>query len=283
MMKNPPYHIKDAEDFEPLYTPKESILEDCLRKEAERVAHQENLMNRVVYDAIDPSPYSCTITPIEGEIAPFYQPQTEDDYTLVFESRFESGNLRRAIQVYEFEYDLILKPDYNTRGNIQWYYFRVSNVRANKQYRFNIINLMKPDSLYNHGMRPLLYSDADAKKYGKGWQRHGNDVCYYQNSMKRKNSGYYYTLTWTATFKYDHDTVYFAHCYPYTYTDLCRYLDQLESDPKKKNRMKRRTMCQTLAKNNVDMLIVTSFNSDAESAKHKKAVILSSRVHPGET
>lgn len=176
MMKNPPYHIKDAEDFEPLYTPKESILEDCLRREAERVAHQENLMNRVVYDAIDASPYASTVEPKEGEVAPFYTPQTEDDYTLVFESRFESGNLRRAIQVYEFEYDLILKPDYNTRGNNQWFYFRVSNIRTNKLYRFNIINLMKPDSLYNHGMRPLMYSETEAKKYGKGWQRHGNDV-----------------------------------------------------------------------------------------------------------
>jgi hypothetical protein len=49
-------------------------------------------------------------------LAPYYQPNFKNDHTLVFESRFESGNLRRAIQVYEFEYDLILKPDYNTRG-----------------------------------------------------------------------------------------------------------------------------------------------------------------------
>ena len=47
----------------------------------------------------------------------FYVPKTKTDYTLCFESRFESGNLRRAIQVYEFEYDLILKPDYNTKVN----------------------------------------------------------------------------------------------------------------------------------------------------------------------
>lgn len=39
MMKNPPFHIKDAEEFEPLYTPRDNILEDCLRWEAERVAH----------------------------------------------------------------------------------------------------------------------------------------------------------------------------------------------------------------------------------------------------
>ena len=55
-MKNGPKHILDAEDLEPLYTPQENILEECLRREAERVAHQENLMNRVVYDSIDAAP-----------------------------------------------------------------------------------------------------------------------------------------------------------------------------------------------------------------------------------
>ena len=142
---------------------------------------------------------------------------------------------------------------------------------------------MKPDSLYNHGMRPLMYSDVEAKKFGKGWTRAGNDICYYQNSMKRKNAGYYYTLTFSATFKHDGDTIYFAHCYPYTYTDLCRYLNQLEADPKKKNRMRRRPLCQTLAGNNCDMLIITTFNSDPEAIKNRKGVVISSRVHPGET
>ena len=74
MMKNPPFHIKDAGEFEPLYTPRDNILEDCLRREAERVAHQENHMNRVVYDCIDPSPYTAGNPPEvkEGELPPFY-------------------------------------------------------------------------------------------------------------------------------------------------------------------------------------------------------------------
>ena len=35
LMKNPPVHIKDASDFEPLYPPQEFILEESLRREAE--------------------------------------------------------------------------------------------------------------------------------------------------------------------------------------------------------------------------------------------------------
>ena len=73
-------------------------------------------MHRVVYDCIDPSAYQQAPDPNmkEGELPLFYVKQHDEDFTLYFESRFESGNLRRAIQVYEFEYDLILKPDYNT-------------------------------------------------------------------------------------------------------------------------------------------------------------------------
>jgi hypothetical protein len=64
-------------------------------------------------------------------------------YPLVFESRMESGNLRRAIQVYPHEYDLILRPDINTRGHTQWFYFSISNTRRNVPYKLNIINLVK--------------------------------------------------------------------------------------------------------------------------------------------
>lgn len=92
-------------------------------------------------------------------------------------------------------------------------------------------------------MRPLIYSETEARRSGRGWVRGGGDICYYQNAMKRKNAGYYYTLTWSITFEHDNDVMYFAHSYPYTYTDLCRYLDKLEADPKRKNRMRRKPLC----------------------------------------
>ncbi|KAJ1469575.1 hypothetical protein T484DRAFT_1851171 [Baffinella frigidus] len=98
----------------------------------------------------------------EGQLRQYYEVTSPDDDTLVFESRFESGNLRRAIQIYPDEYDLILRPDINTRGHTQWcyfrvskrghtqwYYFGVSNMRKGRRYKFNVINMMKPDSVYN--------------------------------------------------------------------------------------------------------------------------------------
>lgn len=54
------------------------------------------------------------------KLNPYYQPSSQSemstDDTLLFESRFESGNLRRAMQVDRYEYDLILKTDYGTNN-----------------------------------------------------------------------------------------------------------------------------------------------------------------------
>jgi len=38
---------------------------------------------------------------------------------------------------------------------------------------------MKPDSNYNQGMRPLIYSVKEAEKYEHGWHRDGVNIAYY--------------------------------------------------------------------------------------------------------
>jgi hypothetical protein len=47
--------------------------------------------------------------------------------SLVFDSHFECGNLDMVYQVKDFEYDLFMRVDSNTRGHHQWFYFTVSN------------------------------------------------------------------------------------------------------------------------------------------------------------
>ena len=108
--------------------------------------------------------------------------------------------------MYEYEYDLILRPDINTRGHTQWYYFRIENMIPGRMYKFNVINLTKPDSLYNYGMRPLIYSEKEAGLDGTGWQRRGEDICYYQNHIKRRQ-GSYYSLTFKLHCKSADDIV----------------------------------------------------------------------------
>ena len=108
---------------------------------------------------------------------------------LVFESRFEGGNLRRAVQIWDHEYDLILKADVNTNGHNQWFYFSVRNMVPGVPYKFNIINLTKSASLFGSGMRPLMYSATEARTNRTGWFRFGRDVAYYGNHLRRQTGG----------------------------------------------------------------------------------------------
>lgn len=63
------------------------------------------------------------------------QPYALDPDDLIFESRFESGNLARVVKVTQNYYELYLRPDMYTNRHTQWFYFRVKNTRQKQQYR----------------------------------------------------------------------------------------------------------------------------------------------------
>lgn len=83
------------------------------------------------------------------------------------------------------------------------------------------------------------------------------------SSQQPSNDGYgscYNCLTFEYTAKHDMDTVYFAHCYPYTYTDLLKFESQTCTF-ENKDKVRKTVLCKSLAGNDVDMLIVTNFAS----------------------
>jgi len=216
----------------------------------------------------------------------YYQLKDHDDSTLLFESRFESGNLMRAIKIGEHDYQLWLRFDMYTSKHTQWYYFMVRNAKPDIQYRFTIMNFIKPGSLYNDGMRPLMYSELNAENKGIGWVRTGTKIKYYKNDIGFSYNGkerFYYSLTWTCSFPNKNDTYYFAHCYPYTYSNLQDYLGMLASDPVRSMCFKQRVLCRTLAGNYVYVLTITAPAKRRNEAEAKKAIVITARVHPGET
>ncbi len=277
------------------------------------------------------------------------------------------------------EYTLWCNKDINTSGNIQWYNFAVitppdmstvkqvnsqeqkenprnaspntsqteacSHVTYPLKVRFQIVNMMKKDALYNYGMRPTVMccpapgsngntstntgtnssdpmaspstvgsppapatptTSLDTGAYGE-WRHLGEDICYYRNGLvnetidslgvpaaqslsehmssgpaidpnsadgtsasasmsnsaassgkKKKRVKHFYTLAFTYIFMRPGDTVYFAHCYPYTYTDLQVYLHSLEKSEKYNAILQRRLLCNTIAGNRCDLLTITA-------------------------
>lgn len=201
-------------------------------------------------------------------------------------------------------------------------------------------------------MRPLMYSDIDAKESKIGWQRCGENIAYFKNdenayvsnvktfqffnflhfffssffdvdfyainishvlniilliacqfSSTNEDDDSTYTLTFNIEFPHDNDTVYFAHTYPYTYSDLqvifnkilCvrfivsvamifsmieflyfifdyiifqkDYLMTIQKHPIKSKFCKLRLLCRSLAGNNVYCLTVTAPVADDEITK----------------
>lgn len=72
----------------------------------------------------------------------------DNDNTLIFESRFESGNLLAACRLKENDYQLLLQCDTNTVGYTKWFYFQVTNTRKGK-VKLSIINQVSIIIIYS--------------------------------------------------------------------------------------------------------------------------------------
>lgn len=251
-------------------------------------------------------------------ISEYTFPSPEDDVTLVFNSKFESGNLKKAIKMSDYEYKLLLNSDTNTYGQNHWYYFTVFNPRKSP-ITFQIINMLKFDDLYKAGLQPAIFSQKYCEKTGTRWHRDGSKIDYFMNSDSLPGKPYY-TLSFTYDFRYCKDLVHFAYSIPYTYTDLSRYLYFIKE--KYENIARVDPLCTSLAGNTCEMLTITeniktykSFEDEthewgissagrrmmrnklkrkrnqaklvgkkvSDEHEEKFGVVLTSRVHSGET
>ncbi|TKR93062.1 hypothetical protein L596_007594 [Steinernema carpocapsae] len=239
---------------------------------------------------------------------------------LCFESRFESGNLRKAYQIGPKEnnhYELVLSPDIGTnKHHFQWFYFEVSNVRKSVEYTFDIINLHKVTSMFSKGMQPVIFSTANFNKDRFGWKRRGTSVCYYRNryytdtlyytdeqletpetenaensegpaappALKEKKLGQCFTLRFQMSFEDDGDVVYIAYHYPYTYTKLNETLERLVQKTRDMGDVSFRVehVGKTLGSNPFPLVTITAPGSPEEVSK-REVVFITARVHPGES
>ncbi|XP_064032492.1 cytosolic carboxypeptidase 1 isoform X3 [Pogoniulus pusillus] len=250
-----------------------------ISQDIERLIHQNDIIDRVVYDLDN---LSCVV-PEEADV-------------LKFNSKFESGNLRKVIQIRKNEYDLILNSDINSNHYHQWFYFEVSGMKTGIGYRFNIINCEKSNSQFNYGMQPLMYSVQEALNSRPCWTRVGTDICYYKNHFSRSSVAAggqkgksYYTITFTVIFQHKDDVCYFAYHYPYTYSTLKMHLQKLESlhNPQQIY-FRQDVLCETLAGNSCPIVTITAmpesnYYEHICHFRNRPYVFLSARVHPGET
>jgi hypothetical protein len=257
------------------------------------------------------------------------------DDSFQFDSHFESANLHTVFRILTYQeatssglsfkyhnYDLFMHNDLFTSGNTQWFYFKISNLKAGQIATFNLKNFRKSDSLFKRGMKPLVYSkisgqwtrncynidylpsqDSNSFEFQSVVRDLKSDDCNTKKKSKLNAYEVYFNLSFTYEVENDDDECYFAYCYPYTYTDLQRYLDNIQSNEisnhthnlntksmnHKNNKhvkstiLKRSLLCNTIAKNRCDLLTITNPAATIEDLKKRSVILISARVHPGET
>ena len=257
------------------------------------------------------------------------EPKNSNDAKIIFDSKFESGNLRMAIKLnsdIDNEYDLIIRKDYNCEKNYSWFFFSIECDRE-CDIKFNILNFIKKKIMFDEKekIRILVYNEKDK------WTRNTYNVQYYENNIKilaswedKEKMGYndeenifndkfkedeknndifkifdkdkgekedvpdtefFFTLSFCYHVnKRDINTpIYFALCFPYTYSTLQDYLHKLSITKTNKNKIKFSTLNKTICGNPLDILYITNFASTQSVINARQSIIFTARVHPGET
>ena len=164
--------------------------------------------------------HDVTQTELHKQCELIYDPQTgsSSSSSMKFSGDFESGNLGQVFQIGKYSYEIHLLPDPNEGSTTQWFFFRVDNIDPG-EYFFVITGFFRSCNLHYKGSKAAVYSENAAKK-GVGWQRIGENLNYFKWKTG-KTQEWAFSFNFTVT---QRDTMYFAHAYPYTYTDLQNFL-----------------------------------------------------------
>lgn len=171
---------------------------------------------------------------------------------LCFDSFFECGNLNRVVMISQNEFDLYLNGDTNSSNKVQWFYFAVTNTKANLTVKFNIMNQTKFPYFYKEGMSPLAFSEKDNANMYTAWTYKVENVSVNRSSNPTSKQHelykiilsendtcdaaaggprpFYYVTSFSYTFKHDDDKVYFSYNKPYSYSKLNNLLIKYEKN-----------------------------------------------------
>ncbi|KAJ3391394.1 Cytosolic carboxypeptidase 6 [Lobulomyces angularis] len=198
---------------------------------------------------------------------------TEGNYAsnLKFDGSFECGNLGKVDIISEFEFDINIRPDTSNLRQRVWFYFSVSNTQPGQKVILNIVNFSKTKTLYREGASPVVRS-----KNKPEWSRIPSRNVFYFKSPRHKRK---YVLSFIFEFDSFDDEYFFAYSFPYTYTQLQDYLNEISL--RNLPFFDRELLGYSVEGRRLDILSITSISS--LTTEPKRTICITSRVHPGES
>ena len=130
-------------------------------------------------------------------------------------------------------------------------------------------------------MKPLIYSLKSARESNIGWVHEGKKFATIKTILSDVGANIILQI-FTVDFPHDDDTVFMAYCFPYTYSDLQRHLCALEKDRAGKSFSEAASLSNARWKQ-LRFAHHHFFCGDAASLKARKGVVITARVHPGES
>jgi hypothetical protein len=169
---------------------------------------------------------------VDGTIVP--QPEAQnilpEQCNIAFDGNFENGNLDLAFRTTEGQYNLLTRPDTNSKGHTQWFFFKVRST-VKQTVQLNLINMVKPKSLFGRGAYPYIGYKDSAGKFVWGQLPDTCRLSYTRTNLKYDISEgpkkrIYMTLSFSLELESGRER-WIAYSIPYTYSDLLRYIENL--------------------------------------------------------
>nr|XP_057927149.1 cytosolic carboxypeptidase-like protein 5 isoform X2 [Doryrhamphus excisus] len=209
--------------------------------------------------------------------------------SIVFSSKFDSGNLARVERVNrttpspspdattaaaaggaasapgipDYEFNVWTQPDCagteHENGNRSWFHFSVQGVAAGKLLKISVMNMNNQRKLYSQGMAPLVRTVPGKNRWERVRDRPTTEIVRNQ-----------FVLSFTHRLADVRGaTTFFSFCFPFSYTECQEMLQRLDNSyqhgaelgtgsPPGSVYYHRELLCRSLDGNRVDLLTVTN-------------------------
>lgn len=206
-----------------------------------------------------------------------------------FSSDFDSGNLQKVEKISNFHYALWVGPDCcNTlceKSLRTWFYFSV-DTRGFKT--FTIKNLNLQGKLFRDGMKPLYKTGENE------WKRVESTL----TCDVKGDVGSFFEVTFS--FNFVESPVFFAFSFPWSFSDHKKFLEELKKSESSDFYLHICNLINSLEKRPCEIITISNYNQieinledpipnlyentiRANKFSNKPVILISARVHPGET